>query len=73
MLRVIEYFAKPLKIIQNNTLEWVMCKSLLNIFIYQRGSKQRKNIYKHTLVFHCNYIIVLYRFWDIQVQIMAWP
>jgi len=25
------------------------------------------------LVFHCNYVSILYRFWDIQHQIMVWP
>jgi len=25
------------------------------------------------LVFHCNYVPIFYRFWDIQRRIMAWP
>jgi len=45
--------SRSLKIIQNDTLEQGMCKSLL--------------------VFHCNYVCTLYRFWDIQRHIMAWP
>ena len=24
-------------------------------------------------VFHCNYVCISYRFWDVQRQIMAWP
>jgi len=28
MLRVIEYFAKSLKVIRNDTLQWGMCMSL---------------------------------------------
>ena len=28
---------------------------------------------KSLLAFHCNYISILYRFWDSQHQIMAWP
>jgi len=53
MLCVTEYFAKSLKFIQNDILQWGVCKSLL--------------------VFHWNYVCILYCFWDIQHQIIVWP
>jgi len=28
---------------------------------------------KSLLVFHCNYVCISYRLWDIQRQRMAWP
>ena len=32
-----------------------------------------QGMHKSILVFHCNYVCMLYRFTDIQRQIMAWP
>ena len=43
MLRVIEYFAKSLKIIQNDTLEYGVCRTLLLVFYcnYTVSKKKR--------------------------------
>jgi len=30
-------------------------------------------VYKCVLVLYCNFVYIFYRFWDIQLRIMAWP
>ena len=55
--RVIEYFAKSLKITQGHG-KW-------HCWVGRQ--------YKSLLVFHQNYVCISYRFWDIQRQRMAWP
>jgi len=42
--------------------------SLKNI----RNDTLEKGICKSLLVFHCNYVSISYRFWDIQRQTIAW-
>jgi len=58
---------------ERHSCRWKFCYTLLKIYSRSCGMTLLSTYVKFLLAFPCNYVSILYCFWDIQRQIMACP